>query len=124
MIETKFQRFYDIAIPSGYELVTLYKKGLHEILKSGFGLSRKNIAEKGGEFYYPTLLARFKEGDTTLSLSQLRALYYGSIFQDDYDPYNTIDMKDIYAVINKENSSTKEMKDIDLELEQRFIGKF
>lgn len=76
----------------------------------------KNIAEKGGEFYYPTLLARFKEGDTTLSLSQLRALYYGSIFQDDYDPYNTIDMKDIYAVINKENSSTKEMKDIDNQL--------
>lgn len=32
MIETKFQRFYDICVPSGYELVSLYKKGWLEKL--------------------------------------------------------------------------------------------
>lgn len=39
MIETKFKKVYDIAVPSGYELVSLYKKGwLHKIQWSKFGI--------------------------------------------------------------------------------------
>lgn len=39
MIETKFEKVYDIAIPCGYEVVTLYKRGwLEKIDWSKFGL--------------------------------------------------------------------------------------
>ena len=48
---------------------------------------KKDINKKDSEFYYPELLRRFQEADTTLSLEQLRHFYYGTATRSDYDPY-------------------------------------
>lgn len=48
---------------------------------------KKDINKKDSEFYYPELLRRFQEADTTLSLEQLRHFYYGTATRPEYNPY-------------------------------------
>lgn len=38
--------------------------------------------------YYPTLLSRLRQFDTTLTLSDFKLLYYGNVFTDNYNPYD------------------------------------
>lgn len=76
------------------------------------------IEQKGGEYYYPTLLNRFKKCDTTMSIDQLRALYYGSVFQDNYDPYNSVDMSSIYKALKRKNKTKKNSKDLEKQLNE------
>ncbi|MCT4637948.1 MAG: DUF4919 domain-containing protein [Bacteroidales bacterium] len=45
-----------------------------------------SIKDENSEFYYPKMLKRYIKGDTTLSLDHLRHLYYGFLFQPEYDP--------------------------------------
>ena len=47
---------------------------------------KKEINSKGSEFYYPELLKRFEAADTTLSLEQVRHLYYGAATMPEYNP--------------------------------------
>ena len=42
------------------------------------------ISNKEGESYYPNLLKRFNEFDSTLTLKDYSLIYYGFSFQDDY----------------------------------------
>lgn len=37
--------------------------------------------------YFPTLLKRFMANDTTMTDSDFQYFYYGTLFQEDYDPY-------------------------------------
>lgn len=53
----------------------------------------KNIS-KEGQYLYSSLLTRFLEGDTTMTLEQKRHLYYGYTFQDAYSPYGRSDYLD------------------------------
>lgn len=38
-------------------------------------------------FYYPTLLRSFMANDTTMTSEEFQYFYYGTLFQEDYDPY-------------------------------------
>lgn len=40
-------------------------------------------------YYYPHLLKKFNENDTTMSSTEFQYFYYGTLFQEDYDPYRT-----------------------------------
>jgi hypothetical protein len=44
----------------------------------------QTIKDKNSIWYYPSLMKRFRENDTTLTLRDYRMLYYGNFFQDDY----------------------------------------
>jgi hypothetical protein len=72
----------------------------------------KAIADPASNLYYPKLLTRFKDSDTTMTLDEIRHLYYGYTFRDEYSPYrrNTIDS--LYALIAKENHSPEELNQI------------
>lgn len=39
------------------------------------------------KYYYPNLMKRYEANDTVMVLDDYRYLYYGYIFQEDYDPY-------------------------------------
>lgn len=39
------------------------------------------------EYYYPKLLKRFNTLDTLMNSQDFQYLYYGTMFQEDYDPY-------------------------------------
>lgn len=71
---------------------------------------KKEITQKGSDCYYPTLLERFHNSDFSLTIEQLRALYFGTIFQDNYAPYLTCpELNEINEQINKEHPTTKEL---------------
>lgn len=48
---------------------------------------KARIENKNSGFYYPVLLQKFDEGDSTLTPEEYEAIYYGSTFQDNYNPY-------------------------------------
>lgn len=41
------------------------------------------------EYYYPLLLHRFLQGDSTLTPQEYRYIYYGNVYYDKYNPYGT-----------------------------------
>ena len=45
------------------------------------------IQNAKGPNYYPHLMRRYLENDTTLTMEQYRALYYGYTLQEDFVPY-------------------------------------
>lgn len=56
------------------------------------------IADPQSRYYYPELLRRYTAADTTLEIDQVHALYYGAIFQPNFNPYQSFDQ---YESINK-----------------------
>jgi len=53
-----------------------------------YGAIKKAISDSNSSSYYPKLMKRYLDFDTTLTLDEFRLLYYGYIYQNDYDPYN------------------------------------
>lgn len=43
--------------------------------------------DENSKMYYPKLLDRFFRNDTAMTDEEFRCLYYGAMFQEDYDPY-------------------------------------
>lgn len=43
--------------------------------------------DPASQYYYPTLKTRFMANDTTMSDLDFQYFYYGTLFQEDYDPY-------------------------------------
>ena len=43
--------------------------------------------DPSSEFYYPTLLKSFMANGTTMTDKEFQYFYYGTMFQEDYDPY-------------------------------------
>lgn len=50
-------------------------------------LIAERTTDPSSEYYYPTLLRSFQANDTTMTPEQFQYLYYGTLFQEDYDPY-------------------------------------
>lgn len=50
---------------------------------------KNNIRDYNSEYYYPRLMKRYLNNDTTLTLGDYRHLYLGYSFQEGYDPYRT-----------------------------------
>lgn len=48
-------------------------------------------ADPQSPYYYPVLVERFLAADTTLSLEQVHAFYYGHVVQPDFSPYKHFD---------------------------------
>jgi len=63
-------------------------------------------SDEEGDFFYPSLIRRFINADTTLSLEELRHVYYGYTFTSQYSPYGDSDYKDsIQIVLNGDSLS-------------------
>lgn len=70
---------------------------------------RSSIQNAKGPNYYPTLMRRYLENDTTLTMQQYRALYYGFPLQEDFVPYLQEHTKllDVRQELVKTNGSKK-----------------
>ncbi|MCB0820438.1 MAG: DUF4919 domain-containing protein [Bacteroidetes bacterium] len=78
--------------------ILISSAGVHNPLHDGkhkpdYKLIEKNIKRKNSGFYYPELIARFNEGDTTLNLHEKVHLYFGFVFQEHYRPYSESSVK-------------------------------
>jgi len=64
----------------------------------------KNIQIETSNLFYSSLMNRFQTGDTTLTIEEIRHLYYGFTFQPKYAPYGHSDYTDsIRTIFRKEN---------------------
>ena len=43
--------------------------------------------DENSKFFYPRLLKAFMANDTTMTPEEFQYFYYGTMFQEDYDPY-------------------------------------
>jgi len=83
--------------------------------KPNYDKIEKEISKENSEFYYPKLLKRYLDSDTTLTIQEKRYLYYGYSFQEAYSPYGHSSFFDSIKVILKEenyseNNLTKVLK--------------
>ncbi|MDE7125005.1 MAG: DUF4919 domain-containing protein, partial [Muribaculaceae bacterium] len=66
--------------------------------------------------YYPKLMQSYLSNDTTLTAEDFRFLYYGYLFQEDYEPYrhvyNAARLKEIEPLYSKASHSRAECQSI------------
>ncbi|MET2985659.1 DUF4919 domain-containing protein [Aureibaculum conchae] len=83
------------------------------IKKPHYDKIKKNIAQKTSNLYYPKLVEKFSNADTTMTLEEKRHLYYGFIHQKNYSPYTRSDYTDSLRItLKKKNYSPDDLKNI------------
>ncbi len=48
---------------------------------------RQEVLNPSSRYYYPKLMAEYERNETIMNLEDYRHLYYGAIFQEDFNPY-------------------------------------
>lgn len=48
---------------------------------------RREVNDPSSPFYYPNLMGRYQQNETVMDLNDYRHLYYGYLFQEDFNPY-------------------------------------
>lgn len=75
---------------------------------------KKAVLDEKSQFYYPRLLKEFMANDTTMTPQEFQYFYYGTLFQEDYDPYRPAPSPHTQALIaplmNKTQWSRAERK--------------
>ena len=64
---------------TGHARTTLGKPDLKAIQQAS--------VDEHSQYYYPTLLKAFLRSDTTMTSTEYQYFYYGTLFQEDFDPY-------------------------------------
>lgn len=72
--------------------------------------------DENSKYYYPRLLAEFMRNDTTMTDEDFQYFYYGTLFQEDYDPYrgpvSPATLQELTPLFNKKQWSRAERKQI------------
>lgn len=66
---------------------SLFADGKPGAEKPDLDLIKKESTDPNSKFYYPNLLKKFMSNDTVMNNEDFRYFYYGTLFQEDYDPY-------------------------------------
>lgn len=95
--------------------------GSEAALKSSIGKPnleaiKSATLDENSKFYYPKLLKKFMANDTVMNDEDFQYFYYGTLFQEDYDPYRPQVSPDKQAalapVFNKKQWNRTERKQI------------
>lgn len=74
-----------------------------EFRKPDFIQIEKGIRDQASGLYYPKLMARYLQGDSTMTEQEREYLYYGFTFQDGYAPYTMTPFDDsLREVVRKD----------------------
>lgn len=68
-----------------------------EVEAPNYKAIRATILNQKSQNYYPSLMRRYMANDTTLTLEQIRNLYYGFALQEDFVPYQK-EKDDLYNI--------------------------
>lgn len=75
---------------------------------------RAAVTDEASEYYYPRLLKQFMANDTAMTARDFQYFYYGTLFQEDYNPYRQAPSPQTQAMIapllNKSKWSRAERK--------------
>lgn len=83
------------------------------------------VADASSKFYYPDLLRRFLSNDTLMDAADFEHFYYGTLFQEDYDPYRPAYNEDEFKAIEPlyyQQSHTRAERDLMLQYAQAAIA--
>lgn len=94
-----------------------------EFLVPNYEWLKQTIDNPSSRFYYPSLLKRFADADTTLTIEDVHCLYYGYVLQKDYDPYIRLDEEDQARNILNQDKVTKKDAQKALKLLDRAVEK-
>ncbi len=84
----------------------------NEFEKPNLSQISKNIKEKGN-LNYDTLMKRYRNGDSILTLEEKRHLYYGYAFHENYSPYGRSKFSDsLRAILKKDDLKETEFKEL------------
>ena len=67
--------------------------------KPNYKKIEKNIKKKNSNLFYKSLMNRFQNADSTMTLEEKRHLYYGYTFDENYSPYSRSDYGDSLRVV-------------------------
>lgn len=71
---------------------------------------KQRTTDPASPYYYPKLLVRLQQADSTLQTDEYRYLYYGQVYAKDYNPYSDEISKEFLAVYNaKQNERALEI---------------
>lgn len=48
---------------------------------------KSDVSDPSSPYYYPKLMERYQQNETVMNLDDYRHLYYGYLFQEDFNPY-------------------------------------
>ncbi len=88
--------------------VAQYRFQVREI---DFDKIKQETLDKNSRYYYPKLVRSFKSNDTIMNFEAYRNLYYGFVFQEDYDPFRKTTFegeKEIEELYYKQDLSREE----------------
>lgn len=67
----------------------------------------RETTDESSQFFYPKLLRSFMGNDTTMTAQEFQYFYYGTLFQEDYDPYrsspNPALLEEVTPIYSKQN---------------------
>lgn len=66
-----------------------------KIEKPDMALIEQTVNDPNSKYYYPKLIERYERRDTTMQHDEYRLLYYGYLFQEDFDPYRRSEYSEI-----------------------------
>lgn len=94
-----------------------------ELLMPDYKQIKLEISDSSSPNYYPNLFSRFQEGDSTLTEENFKHLYFGYVFNDKYNPYETLPCDDSLAhYYRKDDLSTKDLKKVIVLLEKNLAS--
>lgn len=82
----------------------------------------KASVDENSQFYYPRLLEMFMQNDTVMTPEDFQYFYYGTFFQEDYDPYreapNPALLQELLPVYAKQKRSRADLEKMSAYAEQ------
>ena len=93
------------------QVVSGYSQHLSRI---DFEQIKNAIADENGEFYYPQLIGRLIDQDTSLTSEEYKHLYYGNVYQTYYYPYGATDLERTFEDAYLQNSDFDKIEELGL----------
>ena len=89
---------------------TLHAQYRFQVKEVDFDLIKRETLNPNSRYYYPKLVKSFKSNDTIMNFEAYRDLYYGFVFQEDYNPFRHNDFagKDEVEELYYKNPLTRE----------------
>lgn len=76
-----------IAVAAVSMALNMHAQNKFEVRPVDFNKIKQITLDPKARFYYPNLMQEFQSNDTTMNFEAYRDLYYGYLFQEDYDPF-------------------------------------
>ena len=68
---------------------------------------KTDISNPSSPYYYPKLMERYERNETIMNLEEYRHLYYGYLFQEDFNPYRKNDILERNEALYYKNQHTR-----------------